>query len=236
MAPPRDPDPFADLTIALRNLSASGEATSPEHLRAIVTELRAVARSHLGSQRASHTLQPTALVNEAFLKLFGSRSLETIHDRQHFFALASRIMRQILVDHARQRSAGKRGADSARSTLIDAPDAMSASDEDVLDVNAALVELAERRARVAFGLQRISSMRRRRACARNGDRQENSTGGAGSRHPSLRALGRRILAPALSRRDRHAGQQAAQPWYVNAVQVMAVVPMPQPQAFQFWNE
>jgi RNA polymerase sigma factor (TIGR02999 family) len=151
MAPPRDPDPFADLTIALRNLSASGEATSPEHLRTIVTELRAVARSHLGSQRASHTLQPTALVNEAFLKLFGSRSLETIHDRQHFFALASRIMRQILVDHARQRSAGKRGADSARSTLIDAPDAMSASDEDVLDVNAALVELAEldeRQARV----------------------------------------------------------------------------------------
>jgi RNA polymerase sigma factor (TIGR02999 family) len=151
MAPPRDPDPFADLTIALRNLSASGEATSPEQLRAIVAELRAVARSHLGSERASHTLQPTALVNEAFLKLFGSRSLETIHDRQHFFALASRIMRQILVDHARQRTAGKRGGDAARSTLIDGPDAMTASDEDVLDVNAALIELAdldERQARV----------------------------------------------------------------------------------------
>jgi RNA polymerase sigma factor (TIGR02999 family) len=122
----------------------------------MVAELRAVAQSYLGSQGASHTLQPTALVNEAFLKLVGSQSLDAIRDRKHFFALSAKVMRQILVDHARRRAADQRSGDATRVTLADAPrggegDGAGASDEEILDVDAALSELAaldERQARV----------------------------------------------------------------------------------------
>ncbi len=61
-------------------------------------------------ERANHTLQPTALVNEAYLKLLGDTVLEA-NDRQHFFALASRAMRQILIDHARKLRSQRRGGD-----------------------------------------------------------------------------------------------------------------------------
>ena len=153
MAAPPAPDPLAGLTVALRALGADGGTPSPELLRALVDELRAVARGQLGSQGASHTLQATALVNEAFLKLFGSTSLEAVHDREHFFALSARVMRQVLVDHARRRAAEKRGGDAARVTLADGADADGASDAEVLDVDAALEELARLDERQARGVE-----------------------------------------------------------------------------------
>ena len=74
----------------------------------IYDELRRIARSFMRHQKPGHTLQPTALVNEAFVKLFHGRLLE-LADRAHFLALMARVMRQILVDHARARAAAKRG-------------------------------------------------------------------------------------------------------------------------------
>ena len=143
--------PASDLTAALRGLGAQGAGAGDEALREALAELRRIARSYLSGQRADHTLQPTALVNEAFLKLFGSEAVEAIHDREHFFALAARAMRQVLVDHARQRAAGKRRADAGPVTLVDGARVHEATDDEVLDVDAALAELAaldERQARV----------------------------------------------------------------------------------------
>jgi len=75
-------------------------------------ELRQLARNYMQRERASHTLQPTALVHEALLRLEGYR-----HGDEHLLALAARTMRRILVDHARRKSAKKRGGDARRITL-----------------------------------------------------------------------------------------------------------------------
>lgn len=142
-------DPRPDLTVALRELGAGRADAAQVLLPVLVDELRAVAAGYLGPRGASHTLQPTALVNEAFLKLFGSHALERINDRAHFFALAARVMRQILVDHARARRAASRG--SSESTLVDTSGLGLAGTDDVLDVDAALSELVrldERQARL----------------------------------------------------------------------------------------
>lgn len=77
----------------------------------VYSELRAIAAKHLRSERSGHTLQPTALANEAYLRLRGLGNVPW-HDRTHFYAIASRIMRRILVDHARANLAQKRGAGS----------------------------------------------------------------------------------------------------------------------------
>ena len=85
-----------------------GDATALEQLVPIVyEELRRVARAHLRAVR-NPSLQPTALVHELYLRLVANRSM-TIRDRSHFFAIAARVMRQVLVDHARRRLADKRG-------------------------------------------------------------------------------------------------------------------------------
>ena len=145
-----DADPRQDLTVALRDLGAGRKEAAEALLPVIISELRAVAQGYLAG-RGSHTLQPTALVNEAFLKLFGTQALERVHDRSHFFALAARAMRQILTDHARQRAAAKRGGQAAEVTLGDALGNGVENLDDLLDVDAALAELAsvdERQARV----------------------------------------------------------------------------------------
>lgn len=82
----------------------------------IYDELRSIARAHFKSERLNHTLQPTALVNEAYLKMAKSKSALP-NDRKHFFLLASRAMRQILVDHARARATERRGGGLRRLTL-----------------------------------------------------------------------------------------------------------------------
>jgi len=81
----------------------------------IYDELRALADRYLRSERAGHTLQATALVNEAYLRLVGAEV--PWEDRAHFFSVAARTMRRILVDHAREKNAQKRGAGWVRTTL-----------------------------------------------------------------------------------------------------------------------
>ena len=122
---------------------SQGDASARETLVPLVyDELRRIARRSLSSQRREHTLQPTALVHEAYLRLAGRDSIPW-NDRAHFFAVASQMMRQILVDHARKRGAAKRGAGNTISLSVDE---ISASEQqpnlDVLALDRALTRLA----------------------------------------------------------------------------------------------
>jgi len=142
MATPDEPS-AAELTVfldALRDGDApEAEAALMPHLYA---ELRVIATACMRGQRPDHTLQPTALVSEAYLKLF-QRTDAQWNDRKHFFALAAKAMRQLLVDHARGRSRAKRGGDRQQVTLDAAIAEAGAIDHDLLDLDAALSELAE---------------------------------------------------------------------------------------------
>lgn len=110
------PASSARITELLANWG-QGNADAREALIPLVyDELRRIARRHLWRQRPNHTLQSAALVNEAYLRLVHQES-PYLQDRAHFFAVASQAMRQILVDYARSRLAGKRGAGAPRFTL-----------------------------------------------------------------------------------------------------------------------
>jgi RNA polymerase sigma-70 factor (ECF subfamily) len=85
----------------------------------VYRELRQLAASYLRKEREGHTLQPTALVHEAYLRLVDQKS-PTWQDRSHFFGVAARLMRQILVDHARRRKAGKRAGSRVKVSLDEA--------------------------------------------------------------------------------------------------------------------
>lgn len=115
----------------------------------VYSELRRMAARALSRERPDHTLEPTALVHEAFLRLHGGRPA-SCHDRLHFLSLAARLMRRILVDHARSRHAARRG-DRALKLPLDSIKELAASPVDLLDLDAALSELAavdSRKARV----------------------------------------------------------------------------------------
>ena len=125
------------------------DAKAAELMPLVYTELRAMAANYLRRERADHTLQPTALVHEAYLRLAGTGKQSI--DRAHFMALAAVAMRNVLVDHARKHTAAKRHADGKRLTL-GAPEVASAGRElDVLELDDLLHRLAKldaRRARV----------------------------------------------------------------------------------------
>jgi RNA polymerase sigma factor (TIGR02999 family) len=106
-------------------------------------ELRALAHWHLQSERPDHTLQSTALVHEAYLRL-STRSPGEWTDRNHFLSVAAKVMRQVLVDHARTRKRLKRGADPERITLAEVHAALQTPDPiDIQLVDMALDRLAE---------------------------------------------------------------------------------------------
>lgn len=106
----------------------------------VYAELRRLAAVHLRSDRAGHTLQPTALVHEAYIRLADGAGAE-VTGRLHFFRLASKLMRQILVDHARAHDAQKRGGDAARLTLDAAHAAAHEESIDLLSLEDALERL-----------------------------------------------------------------------------------------------
>ncbi len=117
-----------------------GESEALEALVAVVyDELRRLAGRQLRRERIDHTLQPTSLVNEAFLRLLGGSSVHP-NDRVHFFALAARTMRQVLVDHARRRAAGKRII--AEPLEGQAEPGVAPASSDVLALHQALERLA----------------------------------------------------------------------------------------------
>lgn len=103
----RPPQP-QDVTRLLAELRAGHTGVDGRLFPLIYDELRSIAAAVLRGEQPGHTLQPTALVHEAYLKLFGGQPV-TARDRAHFLQIAARAMRQVLVDHARRRRAAKRG-------------------------------------------------------------------------------------------------------------------------------
>ncbi len=122
----------------------NGDRGALDRLAPIVyRQLRDIARRELRGERPNHTLQPTALVNEVFVRLIGQHEVSW-QNRAQFFGVAAQLMRRILVDHARAYLADKRGGKAPRVTLVDAENvATAAADADLLAVDQALTRLAE---------------------------------------------------------------------------------------------
>lgn len=128
-----------------------GDASAAQRLLPLVyEELRALAGSHFRHQNADHTLQPTALVHEAFVRLVNQPD-EKWHGRAHFFAVAATAMRQILTDHARRKKADKRGGGWDKVELdrasAEAQGAGAKAEIDIIALDEALTKLAELDAR-----------------------------------------------------------------------------------------
>lgn len=107
----------------------------------IYEELRVIAHRHLGKERAGHTMSTTALVHEAYLKLADQTRL-TPQNRLHFFAIASRVMRHILIDYARKHQAQKRGGGRPHTSLDNTNIVLEARAEELIDLDDALNRLA----------------------------------------------------------------------------------------------
>lgn len=130
---------------------ASGDTSAVDRLLPLVYgELRNLASRHLRRERPDHTLQATALVHEAYLKLVDASRVDW-QGRTHFFALAAKVVRQILIQHARTQGAKKRGRDWRRISLAQGIAISTSQEIDLLDLDEALNRLAEihgRQARV----------------------------------------------------------------------------------------
>ena len=131
----------SDITELLRLWSSGRKDAIDELLPRIYTELRKLASSYLRRERQEHTLQATALVHEAFLKLVDQRAVRW-QSRAHFFGIAAQAMRRILVDHARAHAAGKRGDGARHVSLDEALVLTSSPSADVLQLEDALTRLA----------------------------------------------------------------------------------------------
>lgn len=107
----------------------------------VYDELQRMAKRLFRSESSSHTLQPTALVHEAFVKLVDVDV--TWQDRAHFYSLAARLMRRLLINHANARNAEKRGGDAIRVTLNESSVSAESADADLIDLEEALQSLAE---------------------------------------------------------------------------------------------
>jgi RNA polymerase sigma factor (TIGR02999 family) len=138
-----------DVTALLARWHTGTPEDRQQLLARVHGELRRIAAAYMRRERQAHTLQPTALVNEAYLRLIDS-GRTAWEDRAHFYGIAARLMRQILVDHARRHRARKRGA-PARSnrSISQLADPSAGLDLDVLALHDALTELAGLDARQA---------------------------------------------------------------------------------------
>jgi RNA polymerase sigma-70 factor, ECF subfamily len=143
--PGSNPEGVTELLLEWR----SGDETALQKLIPLVyDELRRLARRCLQNERPNQTLQPTALVNEAYLRLIRSSRVQW-RDRAHFFAVTAQLMRRVLIDAARRRRNQKRGGALTRVTFDDASFASPPAQVDVLAVDEALQRLAERAPRKA---------------------------------------------------------------------------------------
>jgi RNA polymerase sigma factor (TIGR02999 family) len=143
-------DPQSDVTALLAAWSEGDRAALDTLMPLVERELHALARRQLRRERPGHTLQTTALVNEAYLRLVDQRQAQW-HNRAHFFAIAAQMMRRILVDHARGIAAARRGGDAAKVPLDEACVLAPLRGPDLLaldDALGALAKLDERKSRV----------------------------------------------------------------------------------------
>ena len=136
---PFDPSRVTEVLEELRRGAPGAQA---ELFRLVYGELKRLASAQMRAQPPGHTLQPTALVNEAYLRLIGGSQAE-YKDRSHFFATAARAMRSILVDFARAKAAQKRGGGRRRITFDEGAHAGQHADEEIIAVHDALEKLEE---------------------------------------------------------------------------------------------
>ena len=139
-----------DVTQLLVDWSNGDKAALERLMPLVYDELHRLAKSYMRRERSDHTLQPTALVNEAYLQLIDQTRIRW-RNRAHFFGVAAQLMRRVTLKHAERQGAAKRGSNAARVPLEDAAFADSANDEDLLALNEALdrlEKLDERQARI----------------------------------------------------------------------------------------
>ena len=147
---PDTPHEAAEVTALLVNWSNGDSRALDELMPLVYAELRRLAGSYLRRERSTHTLQSTALVNEAFLRLVNQQDVQW-RSRAHFFGIAAQMIRRILVDHARAAQADKRGAGAVRIELEDHLAVSSQSELDLVGLDESLQRLAaldERQARI----------------------------------------------------------------------------------------
>ena len=137
------PDGAGSITQILASLRGAGREEALNRLfPSVYAELRAAARAQLRYERSDHTLQATALVHEAYLRLLGG-AYPNWNDRQHFFRAAAEAMRRILVEHARRRARVKRGANPIRVSLPDVDSATNHDPVEILALDEAIRRLEE---------------------------------------------------------------------------------------------
>jgi RNA polymerase sigma-70 factor, ECF subfamily len=149
------PAPGGDVTLLLAQLRQGNPEAANQLIPLIYAELRRMAGAYMKNERPGHTLQATALVHEAYMRLVGEQQTPW-QNRAHFFAIAANTMRRVLLDHARVRHAGKRGGTRARKVEIDANLLIS---EDKLEDIIALDEALERLARIDPRQSRLVELR-----------------------------------------------------------------------------
>jgi RNA polymerase sigma factor (TIGR02999 family) len=136
------PAPASEVTGLLAAVESGDEAATNQLVPLVYEELRRLARRHMAGQRRGHTLQTADLVNEAYLKLVDVKGTGW-KNRVHFFAVASRAMRSVLVDYARRRSSEKRGGNPVRVSLSEADQISEQRTAEVVAVDEALSRLAD---------------------------------------------------------------------------------------------
>jgi RNA polymerase sigma factor (TIGR02999 family) len=130
-----------DITKLLADLSTGKDGAEEALIPLIYDELRVLARHYMRSENPGHTLQTTALVHEAYIRLGGEKDADW-KDRAHYLRTAARIMRRVLIDHARRKGADKKGGHWGRQPLDRIAHAMEGISTDLLSVNDALEELS----------------------------------------------------------------------------------------------
>lgn len=143
---PRRDDAALEVTGLLRAWRGGDAQAGEDLLQRIYVELKRIAASQFRHERASHTLQATALVHEAYLRLFRQQKVDW-RDRAHFFGLAAAMMRRVLVDHARARNARKRAGDEGVAPIT--LGAKNGPEVELLDLDRSLTLFAERYPRQA---------------------------------------------------------------------------------------
>lgn len=131
----------SQVTVLLGRLHRGDSAATNELFPLVYEELRVLAERHLADERRAHTLSPTALVHEAYLRLVGPEE-SSWDNRAHFFAAAAQAIRRILTDHARTRNRLKRGGGRAAQPLTDIPETATVGEVDFELLDAALTKLA----------------------------------------------------------------------------------------------
>jgi RNA polymerase sigma factor (TIGR02999 family) len=141
--------PMSEVTRILSAIDQGNPHAAEQLLTLVYGELRQLAARRLAQEKPGQTLQPTALVHEAYLRLVGGEQPQQFNGRGHFFAAAAEAMRRILIENARRKKADKAGGGWQRHELIDADLAVDSTGDDLFAVDEALTRLAARHPRAA---------------------------------------------------------------------------------------